>query len=110
LTGTTSNGHLDVATENPPATDNSQTSHHSFEWVDLFVKEMMSSSNIDDARARASRALVEFEKSIMNRVGAEAVQNLHRVLLEHASHAILSLGSVLLGSLSSYAFSLHRKM
>jgi hypothetical protein len=65
---------------------------------------MMSSSNIDDARARASRALVEFGKSIMDRVDAEAVQNLHRVLLEHASHAILFLGFVLLGSLSSYAF------
>jgi hypothetical protein len=41
---------------------------------------MMSSSDIDDARARASRALEVFEKSIMDRVGPEAVQNLHRVL------------------------------
>jgi hypothetical protein len=97
-TGTTSNGHLDVATGNPPATDNSQTNHHSSEWVELFVKEMMSSSDIDDARARASRALDVFEKSIMDRVGAEAVQSLHRVL-QHVSHAILILGFVLLGKL-----------
>jgi hypothetical protein len=66
----------------------------------------MSSSNIDDARARASSpALVEFEKSIMDRVDAEAVQNLHRVLLEHASHAILFLGFVLLGSLRACSVS-----
>ncbi|CAD6247821.1 unnamed protein product [Miscanthus lutarioriparius] len=95
--GTTSNGHLDVATENPPATDNSQTNHHSSEWVELFVKEMMSSSDIDDARARASRALEVFEKSIMDRVGAEAVQNLHRenVMLKDQLAIILRENAVL---------------
>jgi hypothetical protein len=40
----------------------------------------MSSSHIDDARARASRALEAFEKSTMERTGAEAVQNLHKVI------------------------------
>jgi hypothetical protein len=78
--GTVSNGHLGVVTEQPPATDNDQTNNQSSEWVELFVGEMMSSSDIDDARARASRALEAFEKSIMDRVGAEAVHNLHRVL------------------------------
>ncbi|XP_060210067.1 uncharacterized protein LOC132636970 isoform X1 [Lycium barbarum] len=34
------------------------------EWVELFVGEMMSASNIDDAKARASRALEVLEKSI----------------------------------------------
>ncbi|MCD9638260.1 hypothetical protein HAX54_022112 [Datura stramonium] len=34
------------------------------EWVELFVKEMMSASNIDDAKARASQALQVLEKSI----------------------------------------------
>ncbi|OIS96789.1 PREDICTED: uncharacterized protein LOC109234189 isoform X2 [Nicotiana attenuata] len=36
----------------------------STEWVELFVREMMSASNIDDAKARASRALEVLEKSI----------------------------------------------
>ncbi|WVZ77598.1 hypothetical protein U9M48_025451 [Paspalum notatum var. saurae] len=76
--GTVSNGHLDVVTENPPAADSCQTNHHGSEWVELFVREMLSSADIDDARARASRALEAFEKSIMDRVGVEALQNLHR--------------------------------
>ena len=33
-------------------------------WVDLFVKEMMTSSNMDDARIRASRVLEVLEKSV----------------------------------------------
>nr|GMC64482.1 Immunoglobulin A1 protease [Ipomoea batatas] len=36
----------------------------SAEWVELFVREMMSASNIEDAKARASRALEILEKSI----------------------------------------------
>ncbi|KAF8783881.1 hypothetical protein HU200_000326 [Digitaria exilis] len=76
--GTVSNDHLGVVTEHPPPTDNDRTNHHGSEWVELFVREMMSSSDIDDARTRASRALEAFEKSVMDRVGPEAVQNLHR--------------------------------
>ncbi|TVU01994.1 hypothetical protein EJB05_52529 [Eragrostis curvula] len=76
--GAVSNGHLDGVTENPSGTDNCHTGHHSTEWVELFVREMMSSSDIDDARARASRALEAFEKSVMERTGPEAVQNLHK--------------------------------
>ncbi|KAF7083859.1 hypothetical protein CFC21_087600 [Triticum aestivum] len=72
------NGQLDAISGNPPATDNCQTNHHSSEWVELFVREMMSASDINDARARASRALEVIEKSIMERTGAEAVQNLHK--------------------------------
>ncbi|KAL4588711.1 hypothetical protein LXL04_001606 [Taraxacum kok-saghyz] len=34
------------------------------DWVDIFVREMVSASNIDDARTRASRALELLEKSI----------------------------------------------
>jgi hypothetical protein len=79
-TGAVTNGHLHVITGNPSTTDNCQTSNHSSEWVELFVREMMSSSHIDDARARASRALEAFEKSTMERTGAEAVQNLHKVI------------------------------
>uniref|UniRef100_A0A0A9CUS8 CUE domain-containing protein n=1 Tax=Arundo donax TaxID=35708 RepID=A0A0A9CUS8_ARUDO len=95
--GAVSNGHLDVATENPPVTDNCQTSYHTSEWVELFVREMMSSSDIDDARARASRALHAFEKIIMERTGAEAVQNLHRenVMLKEQLALILRENAVL---------------
>ncbi|KAK8550184.1 hypothetical protein V6N13_118707 [Hibiscus sabdariffa] len=41
------------------------------DWVELFVREMMNASNIDDARARASRALEVLEKSIRGQAGAE---------------------------------------
>lgn len=45
------------------------------EWVELFVGEMMSASNVDDAKARASRALEVLEKSIFARASTEASQN-----------------------------------
>ncbi|KAJ0031752.1 hypothetical protein Pint_13776 [Pistacia integerrima] len=48
------------------------------EWVEHFVREMMSASNIDDARARASRALEVLEKSICARASAEAAQSFHQ--------------------------------
>ncbi|KAH8481681.1 hypothetical protein H0E87_029245 [Populus deltoides] len=68
--------------EAPPTEDLSASAHLSLdgaEWVELFVREMMSASNIDDARARASRALEVLEKSICARAGAEAVKNFHQV-------------------------------
>ncbi|XP_024968557.1 uncharacterized protein LOC112508010 isoform X2 [Cynara cardunculus var. scolymus] len=42
------------------------------DWVNLFVREMLSASNMDDARTRASRALELLEKSITERVTADA--------------------------------------
>ncbi|XP_044487348.1 uncharacterized protein LOC123212315 [Mangifera indica] len=42
------------------------------EWVDLFVTEMMSATNMDDAKARASRLLEILEKSIMTHTADEA--------------------------------------
>lgn len=51
------------------------------EWVELFVREMMSASNMDDAKARAARALEALEKSILARVGAEASRNFHQVAI-----------------------------
>ncbi|XVE63691.1 hypothetical protein DITRI_Ditri07aG0040200 [Diplodiscus trichospermus] len=47
-------------------------------WVELFVREMMNASNIDDARARATRALEFLEKSIRARAGEEVAQNFHQ--------------------------------
>ncbi|KAH1067775.1 hypothetical protein J1N35_032762 [Gossypium stocksii] len=48
------------------------------DWVELFVREMLNASNIDDARARASRALEVLEKSICARAGANMAQNFHQ--------------------------------
>ncbi|CAN1240762.1 hypothetical protein LINPERPRIM_LOCUS4664 [Linum perenne] len=44
-------------------------------WVELFVREMTSATNMDDAKVRASRALEALEKSIYARAGAEAAKN-----------------------------------
>ncbi|KAF8658515.1 hypothetical protein HU200_058971 [Digitaria exilis] len=72
------NGGVDAATEHPPVVDNYQTNNNGSEWVELFVREMTNASDIDDARARASRALEALEKSIVECAGAEASQNLHK--------------------------------
>lgn len=48
------------------------------EWVDLFVREMMSATSVDDARTRAARALEALESSISARAGADAAQNFHK--------------------------------
>ncbi|KAG6425324.1 hypothetical protein SASPL_115752 [Salvia splendens] len=56
------------------------------EWVDLFVREMMSATSIDDARFRAARILESLEKSISSRACVEAAQNSHKenlMLKEH---------------------------
>lgn len=45
------------------------------EWVELLVKEMANSSNMDDAKARATRVLELLETSIRTRATAEAAQN-----------------------------------
>jgi len=78
------NGGVDTATEHPPTVDNYQTSNNGSEWVEIFVREMTNASDIDDARARASRALEALEKSIVERAGAEATQNLHKVPMRHS--------------------------
>eukprot|EP00262_Sarcandra_glabra_P009822 TRINITY_DN2444_c0_g1_i1.p1 TRINITY_DN2444_c0_g1~~TRINITY_DN2444_c0_g1_i1.p1 ORF type:complete len:300 (-),score=66.71 TRINITY_DN2444_c0_g1_i1:625-1482(-) len=49
-----------------------------FEWVELFVREMMNASDMDDARARASRVLEVLEKSITTRTNAEATQSFQK--------------------------------
>lgn len=47
-------------------------------WVDCFVREMMTATSIDDARARAARLLESLEKCISSRAGAEAAQNFQK--------------------------------
>ncbi|KAK4374722.1 hypothetical protein RND71_005399 [Anisodus tanguticus] len=48
------------------------------EWVELFVREMMSATSTDDARARATRVLESLEKSISAGASAEAAQNFQK--------------------------------
>ncbi|PNT66048.1 hypothetical protein BRADI_3g06250v3 [Brachypodium distachyon] len=95
-TGGVSNGHLDAISGNSPKAGNCQTNHSS-EWVDLFVREMTSASDINDARARASRALEVIEMSILERVGPEVVQNLSKenVMLKEQLAIILRENAVL---------------
>lgn len=63
----------DCSTQNALPTDGSQ-------WVELFVREMMSASSVDDARARAARVLEILEKSIKDRAAAEVSENYQKVL------------------------------
>lgn len=49
------------------------------EWVELFVREMMSATSTDDARARATIMLESLEKSISASASAEATQNFQKV-------------------------------
>ncbi|XP_028753952.1 uncharacterized protein LOC114713464 isoform X2 [Neltuma alba] len=66
------------------------------EWVELFVKEMMSASNIDDAKARASRALEVLEKAICTRVSAETAQiQQENMLLKEQVEALIQENIVL---------------
>ncbi|CAI9100842.1 OLC1v1038027C1 [Oldenlandia corymbosa var. corymbosa] len=90
----TSNGEAAPA-QDPLAAKN--LSMDNVEWVELFVREMMSASNIDDAKARASRALEVLEKSILVRAGAEAVQSIQQenVMLKQQLQALIQENNVL---------------
>ncbi|KAM3308084.1 putative protein isoform X1 [Capsicum chacoense] len=48
------------------------------EWVELFVREMMSATSTDDARTRATRVLGSLEKSISDGARAAAAQNFQK--------------------------------
>jgi hypothetical protein len=95
--GTVTNGVVDTATEHQSAADSHQQSNSGPEWVELFVREMSSASDMDDARARASRALEALTKSIMEGAGAGAAQSLHQenMVLKEQMTAILSQNALL---------------
>ncbi|KAF0912244.1 hypothetical protein E2562_013196 [Oryza meyeriana var. granulata] len=61
---------------NAPSGDNFPSS--GTHWVEILVNEMTSASNVDDAKARASRVLEVFEKSMIARVGAEAMESFQK--------------------------------
>ncbi|KAK8939898.1 hypothetical protein KSP40_PGU013110 [Platanthera guangdongensis] len=67
------------------------------EWVDLFVKEMMDASNMEEARARASRALEGLEKSIIARVNSEPTHNFNKecMMLKEQVETILRENTIL---------------
>ncbi|XP_024525131.1 uncharacterized protein LOC9654812 [Selaginella moellendorffii] len=57
-------------------------SSEGLEWVELFVREMLSASDLTDARVRATRALESFEKAVTTRNAAavEAIQKENETL------------------------------
>ncbi|MCO5568960.1 hypothetical protein L7F22_022663 [Adiantum nelumboides] len=60
------------------------------EWADLFVREMLSAANLDDAKDRATRALEAFEKTVLSRSGSvfEEFQKENAVLKEQIHNLI----------------------
>lgn len=66
----------DASCENPSTTQTPPMD--GADWVELFVREMVNASNMDDARNRASRALEFLEKSIRARATAETAQGLQQ--------------------------------
>ncbi|KAL1813158.1 hypothetical protein DCAR_0625453 [Daucus carota subsp. sativus] len=71
----TSNGE-DASSQNPSNTQSAPMD--GAEWVELFVREMGSASDMNDARNRASRALEFLEKSIRARATAETAKGLQQ--------------------------------
>ncbi|KAM3380646.1 hypothetical protein P3S68_006219 [Capsicum galapagoense] len=65
----------DVRSEGPPLQNNLPAD--GAEWVELLVREMMSATSVDDARARAARVLESLEQSISVHAG-DAAQNVHK--------------------------------
>jgi hypothetical protein len=61
-----------------PWADNLPSS--SIQWSEILVNEMLSASNMDDAKARASRVLEVFERAMTSRIGAEAHQSFQKVI------------------------------
>ncbi|KAK7330072.1 hypothetical protein VNO77_24257 [Canavalia gladiata] len=78
-----------AASEDPVAGQNCPI--NGAEWVELFVKEMMDASNMDDAKARASKVLEELEKSVCARASAETERNFHQenVMLKEQVEALI---------------------
>ncbi|KAF3453739.1 hypothetical protein FNV43_RR04180 [Rhamnella rubrinervis] len=85
----TANGEMAVAEKNLPK--------DGADWVELFVSEMMSASNMDDAKARASRVLEVLEKSICARASTEAAQSFHQenMMLKEQVEALIQENTIL---------------
>lgn len=66
------------------------------EWVDLFVREMMCATSMDDAKARATRLLGNLEKSISSSAG-EATETLckENVMLKEQIEVLMRENTIL---------------
>ncbi|XWS20449.1 hypothetical protein CRYUN_Cryun31cG0102100 [Craigia yunnanensis] len=84
-----------VTVQNPSALENLPVD--GAEWVDLFVREMMGATSVDDAKARASKLLEVLEKSISNRAAEEAAQSFHKenILLKEQIEVLIQENTVL---------------
>ncbi|KAF5181256.1 Immunoglobulin a1 protease [Thalictrum thalictroides] len=67
------------------------------EWVELLVREMANASNMDDAKARATRVLEFLETSIRTRAGAKASENfqMENVVLKEQIEALIRENTIL---------------
>lgn len=88
-------GNAAAASQNPSAVENFAI--NGAEWVDLFVREMMSAASINDAKARAFRLLEVLEKAISKRAGDELAQNLQKenAVLKEQIEALVRENSIL---------------
>ncbi|XP_055832417.1 uncharacterized protein LOC129901298 [Solanum dulcamara] len=77
VTASEADGKMDGGIENTAFVRNNLPADGT-EWVELFVREMMSATSTDDARARATRVLESLEKSISASASAEAAQNFQK--------------------------------
>ncbi|KAI4377332.1 hypothetical protein MLD38_014977 [Melastoma candidum] len=68
--------------------------HLNAEWVELFVREMASATDMNDARARAVMALELLEKSILARAAGEASQQ-ENIVLKQRLEALIQENSIL---------------
>ncbi|KAL3632027.1 hypothetical protein CASFOL_025011 [Castilleja foliolosa] len=67
------------------------------EWVELLVREVLTASNVDDAKARLSRALEALEKSICANATAEAAKSFQEesIMLKQQLEALLQENAIL---------------
>lgn len=88
-------GSVAAASQNPSAVDNLPI--NGGEWVDLFVRELMSSASVDDAKARAFRLLEVLEKAISKHAGDEGAQNFQKenAMLKEQIEALVRENSIL---------------
>ncbi|KAI3446891.1 hypothetical protein Pfo_003556 [Paulownia fortunei] len=67
------------------------------EWVELLVREVLSAPNVEDAKARLSRALEALEKSICANATAEAAKSFQKenIMLKQQLEALLQENAIL---------------
>ncbi|XP_051152486.1 uncharacterized protein LOC127266318 [Andrographis paniculata] len=94
FTAKVSNGGT-ASAEEPPKQSNVPA--NGAEWVDLLVGEVLSSSNVEDAKARLSRALEVLEKSIRENATAEAANGFRKEhsMLKQQLEALLQENAIL---------------